>query len=408
MGNDARKKQNEQRQQTIDLTSKLVQDNVGKSTALDDEMAGVSKSMMGNYNDAVTQNKADYGGMMGNYKDLYSKVSSTQPTNFSFGHVSADRPAELGEAYGNLRSAGAGYQQFADTGGYSGQDIQELRARGISPIRAAYGNTMMQLDRARSLGGGDAGAPNYIAAASRAQRELPGQMADATTNVNAGLADAIRQGKLAGLGGLANVGGTMGGLSSEEASRILSANLANSQGNLQAAGMSEQSKQSQIANMLGTLQGQNSLYGTTPGMSSMFGNQALNSYGQRQAGQANNQNYGLGLIDSNLRAMQSKPQGTPWWSKALQVAGTAAPYIAMAASDKNIKHDIKPIDENKVRKGIKKLNLATWKYDGSDTTHMGPMAQDVKKHLGIGDGKTIHLADIMGVMLAVSKDSANV
>src|SRR5690606_13441047 len=92
-------------------------------------------------------------------------------------------------------------------------------------------------------------------------------------------------------------------------------------------------------------------------------------------------------------------QGEPWWKKALSVASTAAPYVGMALSDKNLKEDITPISSEKAVSGLKKLNLHKWKYKGDKTTHVGPMAQDFKKSFGVGDGKTIHLADVMGVML---------
>src|SRR5262245_57246768 len=129
----------------------------------------------------------------------------------SFERVNYKTPEEFKEGMGYMRETMPGFRDFANTGGYSNQDIQELRARSVSPIRSAYGNTMMELDRARSLGG-NAGAPNYIAAASRAQRELPGQMADAMTGINAELARDVREGKKFGLTGMSGVGGNMAGL----------------------------------------------------------------------------------------------------------------------------------------------------------------------------------------------------
>jgi endosialidase-like protein len=366
-------------------------------SALENEMAPISQNFMNNYNQAVQRDTQDYGDIMGGYKNF---LSGFKP---SFERVKYERPAELGESFGYLRETMPGYREFAKTGGYSAQDIQELRARGIAPIRSAYGNTMMELDRARSLGGAG-GAPNYIAAASRAQREMPGQMADAMTTVNAGLADAIRQGRLAGLSGMTQVGGTMGGLSSEEAGRIMQANLANQGADLQTQQMGMQGR-------LGALSGMQSLYGTTPGMSSMFGNQALNAYGQRGQLEGNRQNYGLGLLDAQMRSqgMANQQKGTPWWKTALSVAGTVAPYVAMAASSKKLKHDIKDVDKgttSRMAKYFKELPLKTWKYKGEDTTHFGPMAEDFQKVFGLGDGKTLHLADVMGVMLATAKEAS--
>lgn len=378
-------------------------------SAAENELAGLSGGFMTNYNNAVQQQGGDYTNIMNSYNNL--KSSMPGPTSFGYQKVNADRPSELGEAYGYLREAAPGYRDFANTGGYSNQDVQELRARGVSPIRTAYANTMQELNRARSLGG-DSGAPNYIAAVSRANRELPQQMADATTTVNAGLADAIRQGKLAGLAGLSGIGSTMGGLSSDEAARMLSAAQSNQSADLQSQALSEESRQNSVRNQLGLLSGQTGLYGSTPGMASMFGNQALNAYGQRIGAENSRMSQGTSLLGSQLQAygLDKQTEGTPWWKTALTVAATVAPYVAMAASSKELKTDIKKVstkEESKFAKHLKDLPLYTWKYKGDDTTHFGPIAEEFKKNTGVGDGKTIHLADIMGIMLASAKEHAN-
>jgi len=344
---------------------------------------------------------------MGAYGDFRKNLGG--PTSFSFRPVSAERPEELGEAYGYLREAMPGYRDFAATGGYSGKDVQELRARGVSPIRAAYGNTMMELNRARALGG-NAGAPNYIAALSRAQRELPEQIAEATTNVNAGLADAIRQGKMFGLTGISNTGSTMGGLSSQEAGRMLQAALANQSADLQAQGMSEQSRLNTAGMDLNAIGQMAGLYGTTPGMAATFGNQALNAW-QTRAGmeQARNQ-FGLGLLDAQLRGFptgqtQTTTQpGTPWWQTALGIAGTVAPFF----SSRKLKTDIKKVgkrDISKFAKYLEDIPLYTWRYKGDKIRHFGPIAEEFKRKFGVGDGVTMHPADIMGVVLAAGKEA---
>ncbi len=362
----------------------------------------VNNQFQQQYEQAAQRQTQDYGNIMGAYDKFRQNLAG--PTKFSFQNVQAQRPAELGESYGYLREAMPGYRDFAATGGYRPTDIQELRARGTSPIRAAYGNTMMELDRARALGG-NAGAPNYIAALSRAQREMPQQLADATTNVNAGLADAIRQGKLAGLSGMTNVGGTMGGLSSQEAGRQLSASLANQGADLQAQQMGEQSLQNRQQMDLAGISGQAGLYGTTPGMASTFGNQALNSWQQRAAMEQARSQFGLGAMDAQIRAaqMQEATKGAPWWQTALGVAGTVAPFF----SNRKLKTDIKRATPKKVSafaKQFEKLPLYTWKYKGDKTTHFGPMAQDLKK-LGIGDGNVVHPADIFGIAIASGKEA---
>ncbi len=359
----------------------------------------VNNQFQQQYEQAAQRQTQDYGNIMGAYDKFRQNLAG--PTKFSFQNVKAERPAELGESYGYLREAMPGYRDFAATGGYSPTDIQELRARGISPIRAAYGNTMMELDRARALGG-NAGAPNYIAALSKAQREMPGQLADATTNVNAGLADAIRQGKLQGLAGMSGIGSTMGGLASGEAGRMLQAGLANQGADLQAQQMGEQSLQNRQQMDLSGISGQAGLYGTTPGMASTFGNQALNSWQQRAAMEQARQQFGLGMLGTQLQAYGQQPS-TPWWQTALGVAGTVAPFF----SSRKLKTDIKKVPAKKLSafaRQFEKLPLYTWKYKGNDITHFGPMAQDLKK-LGIGDGTTVHPADIFGVALASGKEA---
>lgn len=294
-----------------------------KPSSVENEIAPLSSSFTSNYNAAAGQNTQDYSSTMGAYDKFRQGMGD--PTKFTFNNVSAGAPKELGESYSMLREAMPGYRDFASTGGYSPTDVQELRARGVAPIRSAYGNTMMEMDRARSIGGG---APNYIAAASRAQRELPGQMADATTSVNAGLADSIRQGKQFGLQGISGTGSTLGGMASGQAGRELSASIANQGADMQAQGMGETSLQNRRGSELASLGGQSSLYGTTPGLSSMFGNQALDAYRSRAGMEQSREQFGLGLMDAQLRGNAQK--SPPWWQTALGIAGTVAPYVGMA------------------------------------------------------------------------------
>ncbi len=145
-----------------------------------------------------------------------------------------------------------GFQRFADTGGYSPQDMSNLRARGVSPIRAAYANAEREVGRQRSLQGGY--APNAIATQAKMAREQGQSMADATQNVEAGIVNQRNANMLSGLGG-----GQQG--------------------------------------ILGALGGQSGLYGATPGMASTFGNQLLQGVGQGG-------DFGLGLLGRDISSQQ--------------------------------------------------------------------------------------------------------
>ena len=69
------------------------------------------------------QNQQDYGDIMGSYRNF-----GDQAKNINL------NPADRA----NLERTLGGYQNFSQTGGFSPQDIQDIRARSIAPTRAAY------------------------------------------------------------------------------------------------------------------------------------------------------------------------------------------------------------------------------------------------------------------------------
>lgn len=181
------------------------------------------------------------------------------------------------EFRGGLSKALAGYGNFADTGGFSPQDIADIRARGISPVRAVYANAQNNIDRQRALQGGY--SPNYTAATAKMSRELSNNIADAVQNTNAGIAQMVQQGKLAGLGGLSSTGAAGAGLQAQ---------IDQFNKNLQLAGLGGMAGLDQFGAQLGLsydqlaqaakqfgLSGAQSLYSAKPGLSSLFGDQAL-------------------------------------------------------------------------------------------------------------------------------------
>ena len=114
-----------------------------------------------------------------------------------------------GDDYSSIMS---GYKNFADTGGFSPDDLANIRARSVSPIRAVYANAQREVNRNRALQGGY--SPNFNATMAKMAREQSYTQADAATNREAELAEQIREGKLAGLGGMLNasrMGGSGGG-----------------------------------------------------------------------------------------------------------------------------------------------------------------------------------------------------
>lgn len=177
--------------------------------------------MWSNYQKGTEKNLADYDSVMGNYNKFF----------------------QGGNQY-NAGNALSGYQNFADTGGFSPQDVQNIRARMIAPIRGVYSNAQRNVERA-----GRMGATNTAAAAAKMAREQGYATSDATTNAEAAIAEMLQKGKLAGLGGLES---TSLGLRGQD---------------------------------LGALGGMTSLYGASPGLSREFGQMVTQNRSQDLEGQ---------------------------------------------------------------------------------------------------------------------------
>src|SRR5262245_8177580 len=73
--------------------------------------------------------------------------------------------------YDSIANSLGGYQNFAQTGGFSDQDLQNIRARANAPIRGVYSNAQANVDRNRRLAG-SAGAPNATAAQAKMARDM--------------------------------------------------------------------------------------------------------------------------------------------------------------------------------------------------------------------------------------------
>lgn len=56
--------------------------------------------------------------------------------------------------------------------------------------------------------------------------------------------------------------------------------------------------------------------------------------------------------------------------------------------------------------GLAELEIRRWNYIGDTERHVGPMAEDFQRIFGVGDGVTIQLVDVMGVMLGAMKELA--
>lgn len=267
------------------------------------------------YPAAITQAGSDYDKMMGMFKQQYTTQS---PEAFSLmesyrkllgedeGYtpykpekLKYEQSPDVVAAMGQLKELGA-------TGGLSAAEQGELRARGISPIRSVYANAMQDLERQKSLSGGY--APGAGAAQSRMARELSESIAGQTSNVNATIAEMVQKGKLAAAPQYASFAGSEGAAARDVASKNVGYGLNAAQLNQAAKSMGMQKKLGALSGMAGltgagmdqkmkALQGMLSLYGTTPALAQLFGNQVM------QQGQLQQQG-GLGLIQALMQGIR--------------------------------------------------------------------------------------------------------
>jgi hypothetical protein len=233
------------------------------------------------FGNALETGQQDYGDIMSGLRGLAGGRGNVYAGNVSYD----DTFDEANNKFRDFSNTGGydipnndayqGYKGFANTGGYSANDIADLRARGVAPIRAAYANAQKDVSRQRALQGGY--SPNATAVLAKMAREQGQSGADALQNVNAGIVDSRNRNQLSGMAGMAGIdtnriGNMMAGTTGMS-------NIANSrmQGSLEAskANASNQLQAGQLnqGNMLDAYKTMGSLYGTTPGMANMFGDQ---------------------------------------------------------------------------------------------------------------------------------------
>lgn len=245
------------------------------------QQAGDYDEIMGGYRGLLNGGNQELDSLLGNYKELLGKTGQ-EPKDVEY----SDAP-EMQEAFRKLR-------EFSETGGLNDQEAGDLRARGISPIRAVYANMQRGMDRQRALSGGY--SPNYNASAARMAREQSESIAGATTNVNAEIAKMRQEGRLKMAPEFSKLADSKNSLMNQIAlqNQKNRSDWAGQQTSL-LGGMSNAIGQRDDTK-LNALRGMTSLYGTTPALVETFGNQVANQSQQNQNAVRNKQNYKLGGI----------------------------------------------------------------------------------------------------------------
>lgn len=224
----------------------------------------------GAYESSIPLAFRDYAGLQSGYGSLLSNPASNPISDVNFNPLTFSQSPEATGAIKNL-------QNLSQTGGYSDADVADLRARGISPIRAIYANMQRELSRNKGLSGGY--SPNFAAVSSKLAREESQQVATQTSNVNAGIAQNRASNKL-------SIAPTLASATQNEESRKQNLDTTNetNRQNVDRTNVGIHQFNTEQANnnqnhQLDILRSMQSLYGTTPALASTFGSQALGAAG---------------------------------------------------------------------------------------------------------------------------------
>lgn len=219
------------------------------------------------YDTSVQKQAGDYDDIMSRFKDIYN---TSKGGNGGYTPYAAEKAAYTKSA--DTTSALANLKDLTETGGLSGADQQNLRARGISPIRSMYATAQRDLDRNRRLSGGY--SPNFGAVTSKMTRDMSSQIADQMDNVNARIAEMVQSGKLSAAPNYASAAQSEANLKSQF--DLSNRDAENEARKTNAAGMFEaqRNKQSLAAE---AAKGMTNLYGTTPALPNLYGSQAADA-----------------------------------------------------------------------------------------------------------------------------------
>lgn len=266
------------------------------------------------YPGSILQSAQDYDEIMNRYRNmanpnqnlnaLASQYRNLAGKEYTPTPLQYQRGPEMGAAVGNL-------SELSRTGGYSQEDIANLRARGISPIRAVYANAMRDVTRQKALQGGY--SPNYTASMTKMARDLSEQVAGQTTNVNAGIAQNVAGNRL-------SIAPQYAGIAERETGAISDINMRNEANRLQAEEMNRQSTMgslnalqslygTQENKQLGATEGMRSLYGTTPALPALYGQQAQQAQELAQRERELKQRGGSTLINAYMQGGRRTTSG---------------------------------------------------------------------------------------------------
>jgi hypothetical protein len=242
------------------------------------------KDMYNVYDASVSKQAGDYDDIMRRFRNIYddanrlndpSKLSLANYTPYKAAQTTYTKSADTTRALAEL-------QDLAATGGLSDADQQNLRARGVSPIRAMYATAQRDMDRQRRLNGGY--SPNFGAVTSKMARDQSSLIADQMDKVNANIAEMVQSGRLSAAPNYASAAQAESqlkhGIAESNTTNRQQANRDNAMGLFDAGRFNAQNRNELMRktqdDRVAAARGMTDLYGTTPALANLYGSQARN------------------------------------------------------------------------------------------------------------------------------------
>lgn len=239
----------------------------------------------GAFSASVATQSGDYDKIMAGYDSLLES-GAKNPAKWSPLTPQLQNTAQSQDVTNSISNLSG----LAASGGYSGADEQNIRARSISPIRSIYSSAQRGLDRSKALQGGY--SPNFAAASAKMAREMSEQIGQRVTDVEGTIAQNRAQNKLSIAPSYASASGNAD--SARMAIEKTNTDTINRINELNAK-MALDTGQLNQENMFKALEGKRGLYGTSPALINTFGNQVV------QAGQLAKDNQDNSSMSSYYR-----------------------------------------------------------------------------------------------------------
>ena len=323
--------------QAKNTTSIIDQDRNRASTEHSQDRPYI-QSQLGRVN---TEDQALRGDILGGYRNLAAGKDITG-ADFAYGSGGGGGGAGMYQAKllgldpslaglegrfttlsGGLDRALPGYEEFAKTGGISDADRANIRSRGAETGSAIFGNLRNEIARRGAVTGGY--NPGGSASMARLAREQGIAAGKGARDTEMGISDAVRQGKLAGLGGMKEIGSLgYGGVSDIANTRqsILSQNVdaentaaaRNAAASASNASNADAAQRFRMQAQMQGLGGLQDMYGMSPAETSRYDDMLLRERGltdQTMSGNIQNRTANVG------------PE-TSAWDKAMQGIGAAS------------------------------------------------------------------------------------